>query len=107
MNMHDTPEPFNIVPTTLYPMAWLRERLRGVVDLSTLLDRTKLRNKRKFRDAILGSELIEALARVEPYSSESVDAPAPMQSNLMRPIPRRGNLKTTGPTARLRPDDVK
>ena len=106
-NMPRSPEPFKIDPDTLYSMDWLRERLRGIVELPTLLDRTKLRSRRKFRDAILGSELLEALQRVEPYSSDAVDAPAPMQTSLMRPTSCRGNQKASSPTARLSPADVK
>jgi hypothetical protein len=68
MDSKPTPEPFRIDDATLYPLDWLRERLRGIVELATLLDRTGLRAKRKFRDAILGSELLDALARAEPYA---------------------------------------
>lgn len=65
-----TPEPFTIDAATLYPMSWLRGRLRGIVGLDTLLDRTGLRQRRRFRDALLGSELLAALERLDAYGED-------------------------------------
>ena len=83
------PEPFVIDANTIYPFAWLERRLVGIISLSTLLDRTGLRAKRKFRDAILGSELLDALARVEPYAAEA-ERPAALVLDAARGGRRRG-----------------
>ena len=93
METKPTPEPFVIDPNALYPLAWLRERLTGVVELPTLLDRTGLRAKRKFRDVILGSELLAALDRVRPYAEDAEQkSAAVIDTTRRRPVRGRGRL---------------
>ena len=100
MERKPTPEPFVIDPNALYPLAWLRERLSGVVELPTLLDRTGLRAKRKFRDAILGSELLAALERVRPYAEDAEGkGAAVIAATRRRTVRGRGRLpKPSGKT---------
>lgn len=64
----ETLEPFVIEPDALYPVDWLRERLHGIVELPTFLDRLGLRDKRVFRDAVFGWEVIEASRRAIPFN---------------------------------------
>lgn len=83
------PEPFVIEPNALYSLAWLEERLAGIVELPTFLERLKLRNERRFRDALWGREILEALERTEPYTASQhqtsvVDMTRPKRSSPTR-----------------------
>lgn len=62
------PEPFSVDPNALYGLEWLRERLRGIVELPTFMQRLGLRDKRIFRDAVTGREILDALAQARPFS---------------------------------------
>ena len=57
-------------PNTLYSLNGLREMLHGIVELDTVLDRLGLRDRRVFRDAIWGWEILEASRKAEPFSEQ-------------------------------------
>jgi len=64
-------------PNTLYSLDELRERLTGIVELPTLLDRLGLRDRRIFKQAVWGWEVIEAARKAEPFTEAGkVDAAA-------------------------------
>lgn len=56
---------------TLYSLDELREKLAGIVELPTLLERLGLRDRRVFRDAIFGFEILEAARQAKPFSELS------------------------------------
>lgn len=62
---------FTFDPNTLYSFPELRERLEGIVSLDTLLDRLGLRDRRNFRDALWGWEVLEASRQAEPFAASS------------------------------------
>lgn len=64
----------------LYSIEDLREMLHGVVELPTFLERLGLREKRVFRDAVWGSEILEARNRAKPYTEVSVPDPRMVQA---------------------------
>ena len=55
-------------PNTLYSLDELREKLHGIVELPTLLDRLGVRDNRVFRDAIWGWEILDASRKAAPFS---------------------------------------
>lgn len=55
-------------PDTLYSIVELRSLLHGTVELDTLLDRLGLRDRRVFRDALWGWEILEAARRAPAFS---------------------------------------
>jgi len=59
---------FKIDRDTVYSLDEARELLHGLVELDTLMERGGLKDGRKFRDALLGEELIEAWKRAKAYT---------------------------------------
>lgn len=64
-------KPFEIKENAVYPFSWLRERLRGSVELETLIERLGLREQRIFRDGLFGFEILDAARRARPFSGQS------------------------------------
>jgi hypothetical protein len=105
MSQNDAPEPFVINPNALYPLDWLERRLAGIITVRQLMDRTGLKQKRKFRDCVVGSELLRALEQVGPY-----DEAGQPGANVVDAVFRgRGNSHghgSKGRLGRIRPQDV-
>ena len=76
-------------PDALYPLSEIEEMLEGTVTLDTFLDRLGLRERRVFKSALWGWEVLEA-ARKAPAFSE------------MRPVVPRSPIF---PGGRPKPDD--
>jgi hypothetical protein len=72
----ETPEPFVIQENALYSLETLRERLRGIVELPTLLERLGLRDARKFRDAVWGWEILDASRKAGTFNEAARPAAA-------------------------------
>ena len=100
----DPAEPFRIDPDTLYPLGWLRERLKGIVELPTLLDRLELRDRRIFKGAVWGWEILEA-ARKAPSFAEVGRPDASVVA--MRPGARGTRSASKAPVRRLTADDLR
>jgi hypothetical protein len=85
---------FKFDPDTLYGLEELREQLSGMVELTTFLDRLGLREKRVFRDALWGWEILQAARGAEPFSGSAV-------------VRNQAVVKVTGTTrTRTRPSGV-
>jgi hypothetical protein len=83
-------------PDTLYSLDELRERLAGAIELPTLLERLGLREKRIFRDALFGWEILEASRRAGPYGEVIEAQTARTVRSLTSPAPRRGRKTQAG-----------
>lgn len=66
---------FRIDRDTLYSLQELPELLVGTVTLPTLLDRLGLRDRRTFKGALLGAEILDAFAKAPTFTeANQVDA---------------------------------
>ena len=65
------------IPNALYSYDALRRMLEGIVELDTVLRRLNLRDRRVFRDAVWGWEILDA-ARLAGLFSEKVNAGIPI-----------------------------
>ena len=97
------PEPFEVSPNALYPMAWLRERLRGILDLQNLLDSYGLRGNRKHRDALWGWEILEASRSAAIFNSKG-PAGSVQLLNLVQPVRSK---RTSGTRRRIGARDLR
>ena len=59
---------FRVEPNTLYSLDDLKKSLGGLVGLRTFLHRLGLRDRRVFRDAVWGFELLEAAREARPFA---------------------------------------
>lgn len=95
-------------PNTLYSLDELRERLAGIVELPTLLDRLGLRDRRVFKGAVWGWEVIEAARRAEPFSeSGKVDEAAVVELMTSHGGRKGKGKKPVSPTGRLSARDLR
>lgn len=82
---------FKIDPNTVYSTAELRDELAGTIDVRTLIARLGLQ-KRPFRDAFLGPEILDAWPGAPSYS-ESRGTAAVIETIKPRGAGGRGNVK--------------
>ncbi|NQU41823.1 hypothetical protein HQ520_00960 [bacterium] len=72
-------------PNALYTLKELEERLHGLVELPTFLERLGLRDNRVFKQALWGWEILEAGRKAESFSAKQQ---ASVQA--VTPVPARG-----------------
>jgi hypothetical protein len=92
-------------PNCLYSLDELRERLAGIVELPTLLDRLGLRDRRIFKGAVWGWEIIEASRKAGPFNEVSKPDAAVVEMS-MRPGVRRAKATSKHPVRRLTARDL-
>ena len=73
---HTPTEPFTVCESTLYPLAWLRERLRGIVDLENMLEGYGFPRKVPITDRDEAGPQAPARRLVETYSDGLTHAKA-------------------------------
>ena len=88
-------------PHTLYSLEQLGRMLEGVVDLQTFLARLGLQNRRVFRDAAWGWEILEAAGQARGFAEVRPETVANLVSRTGRPGGRAGRL-----SRRLVPQDL-
>ena len=59
---------FKVDPHTLYAMKEIEESLQGIISPVTFLNNLGLRNRRVFKEALWGWEIIEAAKQAQPFS---------------------------------------
>lgn len=105
--MDQKSEPFTIESNTIYPLDWLRERMHGIVGLPTFLERLGLRERRVFRDAIWGWEIIEASQRAKPFNEVGQVDPAVITDIMTRHRGRRNEKTSKSAIRRLSAKDLR
>ena len=92
-------------PDALYPLSEVEEMLEGVVTLDTFLDRLGLRERRVFKSALWGWEVLEASRKAPAFSELRPVVPRSPIFSGARPKPvDEGGKKA--PAGRLSPDDL-
>ncbi len=95
---------FEIKPNSLYSLDELAELLPGKMTLATLLDRLGLRDRRVFRDAVFGHEILEAARQAKPFTTAN-SPPASVVSMTQRGRGGRGRGRAA-PVRRLSARDL-
>ena len=95
-------------PNTLYSLAELKKRLRGVTELPTFLERLGLRHNRVFRDSLWGWEILDAARKAEAFSEVGKPCGIGIIRGARALSPSRSGVtdRDEGPTRRLSARDL-
>ncbi len=83
-------------PHTLYSLDELAALLPGKMTMATFMDRLGLRDRRVFRDALWGWEVLDAARRAGSFSAIPTTAAAAAVVDLMRPRKVAGGRGRSG-----------